>query len=186
MLTERISFRNPPGAFLFPLAALLPVLAGGCDRGSTEPAGQDGWLAGSNQQRFDTVAKHLRGTDVAMIEIDHRYSELYWAGQDLNWSYAAYQLEKMETALRNAIERRPNRAQSAQLFLAGLPRMREAVNAGDPPLFAERFAELTTRCNACHAMEDMGYLKVRTPTIRITSVSGGETASDAGASESSP
>lgn len=59
------------------------------------PGGEAGWLSqGSVEERFAVVASQLRGFDVAMVEVGYRYGELYWAGRDGNWEFAAYQIEK--------------------------------------------------------------------------------------------
>mgnify|MGYP005859075279 CR=1 FL=1 len=152
--------------------AVLAFATIGCGRDPAAPAASGTWLTGDTQQQLDTLAAQLGGMDVAMMEIDHRYRELYWAGQDENWAYAAYQLEKIEAALRDGLQRRPARARSAQLFLDSLPRMHAAIESADPAVFATRFALLTTNCNACHVMEDVGYMRVGPPTVRVSSVHG--------------
>jgi len=55
---------------------------------------------GTEQEKINTIEKQFRGFDNAMVETGYRYQELYWAGQDENWEYADYQLEKI------AIERK--------------------------------------------------------------------------------
>ena len=39
-------------------------------------SGEGGWLAGTVDAKFDTVAKQLRGFDMAMVETGYRYNEL--------------------------------------------------------------------------------------------------------------
>jgi hypothetical protein len=130
----------------------------------------EAWLlSGTNDERFARVAKHLRGFDVAMVETGYRYGELYWAGQDRNWDYAKYQIEKIRTAVRNGVERRPKRAQSAQVLDGALPGVEEAITTRDPALFTERFSVLTATCNACHQAERVPFIHVRPPTVRTTS-----------------
>lgn len=127
-------------------------------------------LEGTNDERFIRVAQHLRGFDVAMAETGYRYTELYWAGQDRNWDYAKYQVEKIRTAVRNGVERRPGRAQSAQMLEGALPGVEEAITARDPALFTERFTALTATCNACHQVERVPFVHVRPPSIRMSPV----------------
>jgi hypothetical protein len=149
----------------------LALLAGGCGGSDTAPVGEEGWLKGDAQQKLDTVAKHLRGTDVAMIEMDYRYGELYWAGEDANWDYAAYQLEKLRLALDLGLERRPPRARSAALFKEqALPPLATAIRSEDQEAFRRAFSTLTTHCNACHAMEQMPFLHVGPPERRVSNV----------------
>ena len=117
------------------------------------------------------ISKHLRGLDVAMMETGYRYSELYWAGEDRNWDYAAYQLGKVRLTIELGIERRPKRAASAQGFLNGaVPQLGEAISKKDPALFRQRFEVLTAHCNACHAMEQMAFVRVKPPGHRVSPV----------------
>jgi hypothetical protein len=159
------------------------VLLGACSRepsnssptaapsASTLPPEEAAWLlAGTPDERFTRVATHLRGFDVAMVETGHRYGELHWAGQDRNWDYAKYQAGKIRTAVRNGVERRPKRGQSAQMLEGALRGVEEAITAKDPALFAERFGALTATCNACHQAERVPFIHVRPPTVRSSPV----------------
>jgi hypothetical protein len=163
------------------IATALGLLAGcaGCSRssegGDPAPAGSGSapagtWLRGSVEERFAVVARQLRGFDVAMIETGHRYGELYWAGQDRNWPYAAYQLEKIETAVAHAIQRRPKRAASAAMLAPAVAGVRAAVARGDEPAFTEAFAVLTRTCNACHVAEQVAFIPVGPPAVRASPV----------------
>ncbi len=160
---------------------VLMAIGLGCSRetsrrtnGVTPPASAPDnarWLLeGTNDTRFIRVAQHLRGFDMAMVETGYRYTELYWAGQDRNWDYAKYQVEKIRTAVRNGIERRPARAKSAQMLESALPGVEEALRAKDPVRFADRFAALTATCNACHHAERVPFVHVQTPATRMSPV----------------
>src|SRR3990172_9440034 len=103
-----------------------------CSRDENKPSGADGWLKGDENQKFETIAKQFRGFDMAMVETGYRYQELYWAGKDENWEYAAYQAEKIKVAVENGLERRPKRAVSAQDFLnIALPEMDSSIASRD-------------------------------------------------------
>ncbi|KOH44264.1 hypothetical protein NC99_29350 [Sunxiuqinia dokdonensis] len=132
-----------------------------------KPDGADGWLKGNDHEKFETVSKHLRGFDLAMVETGYRYQELYWAGKDQNWEYAAYQVEKLRVAVKNGLERRPKRAKSAQNFLnIALPQMDSAVASRDTVTFNQAFSVLTSHCMACHALEEVPHFTVKEPTAR--------------------
>jgi hypothetical protein len=140
----------------------------------------EAWLlAGTDEERFARVARQLRGFDVAMAEVGYRYGELYWAGQDQNWDYAKYQLEKIRTAVKNGVERRPKRGPSAQMLEGALAGVEEAVTARDPSTFADRFTGLTAICNACHQAERVPFVRVQPPSVRTSPAS--QLAADAGA-----
>jgi cytochrome c556 len=132
----------------------------------------EAWLLqGTEEERFAKVARQLRGFDVAMVEVDYRYGELYWAGRDQNWDYAKYQLEKIRTAMKNAVERRPKRGASAQMLEGALLQVEGAITARDPDAFAAGFTTITALCNACHQAERVAFVHVQAPTARRSSAS---------------
>jgi hypothetical protein len=125
------------------------------------------WIHGDSSERWTTVARQLRGLDVAMVEMGYRYQELYWAGVDSNWEYADYQLTKMKLSLENALERRPKRRSSAeQLFLPLLDEMKGAGARKGRIGFEEAFARLTAACNSCHVAERVANFHVDQPADR--------------------
>lgn len=60
---------------------------------------QGDWIKGTETEQIKTIEKQFRGFDNAMVETGYRYQELYWAGQDQNWEYADYQIEKIKIAI---------------------------------------------------------------------------------------
>ncbi|MBL8949775.1 MAG: hypothetical protein JNK82_03300 [Myxococcaceae bacterium] len=148
----------------------VALLSIGCSRKIAEPPpGPDAWLlAGTDEERFARIARQLRGFDVAMVEVGYRYGELHWAGQDGDWAFASYQLQKIRTALANGVERRPKRGPSARMLEGALGGVEEAVAAKDPALFTARFTALTGSCNACHLAEQVPFVHVRPPEVRCS------------------
>jgi hypothetical protein len=117
--------------------------------------------------KFNTVAKQLRGFDMAMVETGYRYNELYWAAQDGNWGYAEYQAGKIRTAIENGLQRRPKRAKSAETFLTiVLPAVEEAIKKHDGGLLKERMVTLRSTCNTCHEDEQVEFVHVGEPRTR--------------------
>jgi len=146
--------------FLFILSFLLA-----CNQ--KQEAAQGQWIKGNEQEKLETIENQFRGFDMAMVETGYRYQELYWAGQDENWEYADYQLEKIQKAIENGLERRPKRTSSAQHFLTvTLPQMKEALKKKDTVVFNKNFQVLTNSCVSCHAMEKVPFFTVKTPTER--------------------
>lgn len=144
---------------------LVMAVAVGC-RG---PGGATTWVRGSSEQRWVAMERHLRGLDVAMIEVGHRYDELYWAGSDGNWDYAAYQTLKIRLALDNALERRPKRRETTErIFLPTLGQIESTIAARDKAAFAVAFQSMTSACNACHAAEHIATFRVVPPQERNT------------------
>ncbi len=154
------------------LCLSMVVILFACNsRVENKSSGADGWLKGDEAQKFETIAKQLRGFDMAMVETGYRYQELYWAGKDENWEYASYQAEKIKVAIGNGLERRPKRAESAKNFLnVALPEMDSAIASKDTTKFTRAFNALTANCLACHALEKVAYVTVKTPVERQSPV----------------
>jgi hypothetical protein len=135
------------------------------------PQQSPAWLSRGRHEQQLQLERQLRGLDVAMLEVGHRYAELYWASGDANWEAAAYQLQKIRLAIELGLERRPQRAPSARAFLAGpLASLDATVAARDAASFAERFRELTAGCNSCHATERVAFFEVHPPALRTSPV----------------
>jgi len=127
------------------------------------------WIRGSKEERLKTIEKHFRGLDNAMIEVGHRYQELFWAGRDKNWLYARYQLDKIKLAIQLAVERRPKRSESSAYFLDNdLPLVLKNVEMEDSSGFQKSFQLLTTACNTCHVKENVPFFKITIPVIRAS------------------
>ena len=130
---------------------------------------QGDWIKGKDEAQIKTVEKHFRGLDLAMMETGYRYQELFWAGQDQNWDYATYQLQKIKLAMELALQRRPARAKSAEIFITEtLPAMSQAVETRDTGIFNKQFNLLTSQCNKCHETEKVAFFNVRPPVSRHT------------------
>ena len=135
------------------------------------PGKQGEWIKGNEEEKIKIIEKQFRGFDNAMVETDYRYQELYWAGRDENWDYAAYQLEKIKIAIETGLERRPKRAKSAEYFLNTiLPEMKKSVDSRDTGLFTKNFQVLTMNCNSCHAKENLSFFTVKAPLVRQSSI----------------
>ena len=132
-----------------------------------EQNAQGTWVKGTEQEKLETIENQFRGFDMAMVETGYRYQELYWAGQDENWEYADYQLEKIRKAIENGLERRPKRAKSAEHFLTvALPEMGNALEKRDTTVFNKNFQMLTNSCISCHAIEKVPHFTVKKPLYR--------------------
>lgn len=138
-----------------------------CNQKTDKETVQGDWIKGTETEKIKTIEKQFRGFDNAMVETGYRYQELYWAGQDQNWEYADYQLEKIKIAIENGLERRPKRAKSAEHFLNYvLPVMKKSLEKKDAEIFNKNFQTMTINCNSCHSMEKVPFFNVQIPTER--------------------
>ena len=150
------------------LLAAIAILS--CNRSQPESV-QGEWITGTEQEKLSIIEEHLGGFGRTMMEVGYRYTEVFWAGQDGNWLYAAHQLEEMEEALEHGFERRPERLKSSVAFMeSALPRMMEAAMEKDSEVFNDRFRNLTTQCNMCHAMEEVAFIAIKEPLVRASSI----------------
>ena len=176
--TKRLGPWVPYTVALIGLAALTAACGQGPEPVSQEsvpesaPAStSNSWLQGTTDERFEIVTRHLRGLDMAMVEIGYRYQELYRAGQSENWDYATYQVNKIRQSLQNALQRRPRREASAQeYFMPSLAAMTDAVAAHDRSRFDEQFVAFTESCNQCHVAEAVPSFVVIPPEGRTTPI----------------
>jgi hypothetical protein len=127
------------------------------------------WLRGDVDTRFALVAKHLRGFDMAMVEVDCRYGELYWASRDQNRDYAACQLGRIETAVANGVERRPLRVVSGQMLDGAVTQLGVAIDGRDASGLETAIETLTATCDARHQAEHVPYIHVA-PPVRLSPV----------------
>jgi len=149
---------------------LLVIVILACTQKNNHPA-QGNWIKGSEKEQIETIEKQFRGFDNAMVETAYRYQELYWAGQDENWDYAKYQIEKIKLTIENGLQRRPKRAKSAEHFLTfTLPEMLKAVKSKDTAVFNSGFQFLRTACKNCHVMENVPFIQSIIPTVRLSAV----------------
>ncbi len=140
-----------------------------------QPIAEAHWLAEDRAAQRGQIERHLRGLDVAMVEIGYRFNELYWAGRDRNWPYATYQIEKLELALRLALERRPKRRASAQPFLdETIPFVAKAIKQAEAEHSAAPFDKAMSRlrmdCMVCHVKENVPHFTVYFPKARTSSI----------------
>ena len=167
-----------PLAAAIAASALALVALGVANRATTphrmDPDGNGSaaeWLTGTTGEKLQEVERHLRGLDVAMVEIGYRFSELYFAGSDGNWEYAKYQVDKIETALRLALIRRPQRAASAEPFLnEDLLPVKEVIEQRDGQAFMPVMDRLRTACMKCHVAEQVPHFTVELPESRLSTI----------------
>jgi hypothetical protein len=132
-----------------------------------------GWLGAlPADKQIAAIDRQLRGFDMAMFEVNYRYTEMYFGAIEANWDYALYTGEKIAWALENGFERRPKRrANGEAIFLKGAyPSVIEAIKKKDIALFKQRFDALRAACNACHAAEAVPFVRVGIPTIKQTPI----------------
>lgn len=148
------------------LTAVFAFQRGGTETMAAEVGNPDElvWIHADAQQALPQIERQLRGFDTTMAEVGYRFTELYFAGQDRNWPYAEYQLEKLEHTIRLGLERRPKRAASAEEFLnSALPAVTDMVKRHDTETFTGAMERLRSECMKCHVAENVPHFTVHLP-----------------------
>jgi plasmid rolling circle replication initiator protein Rep len=73
--------------------------------------------------------------------------------------------------LKNALQRRPARAKSAAMFLDyTIPHMKEAIKSKNNVIFRGSFQALQSECRNCHIKEDVSFIQIAIPEVRLSPV----------------
>ena len=111
-------------------------------------------------------------TAVLMAQVQIHHAKLYNAGHARNWELAAYSLHEINEALQavqtfnDQFEDFPTPLSEVVPQFVGPPlgEIHGAIRARDGARFDAAFKSLTQACNACHAMLEHGFIRIREPT----------------------
>ena len=152
------------GRWFAGLVVTVLILGGGLGLHLVNAQGPQpgGWLGKlPADKQIEAIDRQLRGFDMAMFEVNYRYTEMYFGAMEGNWDYAP---------LENGFQRRPKRrANGEAIFLkAAYPQVIDAIKKKDVALFKQRVDALRAACNACHAAEAVPFIRVGIPSIKQT------------------
>ncbi len=156
---------------VFVFAGIMAAMMIGACQTETDQRIETRWAGETIEEIIGSIESQIGGFSATMVEVNYRYDELYWAGQDENWGYAEYQLDKLMGSMENGFIRRPDREASATQFMNQVsPSLAETIETGDKDAFVEQFNRFASSCNTCHQMEEVGFIQVIIPEIRSTLV----------------
>jgi hypothetical protein len=110
-------------------------------------AGQDGKAAGLPDIMAAAQMRHIK---------------LWFAGKLGNWRLAGYELDQIESSLRQAESLYPA-GRASEFAPKNLQSVRSAIERADNAGFAKAFTDLTNDCNACHRALDVGFITMQVP-----------------------
>ena len=152
------------------MALMAGIMISACQT-QTEQLFETRWAGANLEEIIASMENQFGGFDQTMMETNYRYNELYWAGVDGNWAYAAYQLDEMLGSLEKGFIRRPARESSADQFVnTAAPRLLATIESGDQEAFMDGFTQFAASCNTCHAMEDVPFIQMIIPETRTSLV----------------
>jgi mono/diheme cytochrome c family protein len=107
--------------------------------------------------------------DLMTIAIQPRHTKLGLAGQEKNWTYAAYEFRELQSAFERMARTIPTyRSMNVADLISATTKapmedMAATIKSGDAAKFAEAYAQLTATCNACHQSTDHGAVVIQVP-----------------------
>jgi hypothetical protein len=107
--------------------------------------------------------------DLMTMLIQPRHMKLYYAGQQKNWTLAAFELNELGSALRRIGQTIPKYrnisvdATVTSIFTPKIQAMNAAIKAGNQGQFTSAYADLTEACNTCHQGLEHPFLVIKVP-----------------------
>ena len=107
--------------------------------------------------------------DLMTMLIQPRHIKLYYAGQQKNWTLAAFELNEMVGALRRIGQTIPKYrnfsvdATVGSIFAPKIQAMNAAIQSKNSQQFTSAYGELTEACNTCHQGMEHDFLVIKVP-----------------------
>jgi len=111
-----------------------------------------------------------------MLIIQIRHARLWFAGEALNWTLAAFELQEIKEAFDAVVEQNPEHAIFQPQRLADiLPAMtkapvaalRDAIDHGSKAEFEQAYDGLSAACTGCHRAAGNDFLVIQRPRAPI-------------------
>jgi uncharacterized protein YpiB (UPF0302 family) len=111
--------------------------------------------------------------DLMTMTIQPRHIKLHFAGEQQNWSYAAYELGELRNAFARIARTIPRyhaldtASITTAVTQAPLDAIDQAIKARNPSQFTVAYAQLTQACNACHQSLGHSTVVIKVPTAAM-------------------
>lgn len=102
------------------------------------------------------------GLSDVMVTAQLRHIKLWFAGRLSNWKLAAYELDRIKSALDEAAALYSG-IRDVDSTSQALQSVRNAVDAKDAAGFVKAYTDLTNACNACHRANNRDFITVQVP-----------------------
>jgi hypothetical protein len=156
------------------MVASLAFVAGHSLVGGAPVAAQAPSDVAALKAEIEVLRRQLPDQAHVMTDVDYHFANLWFAGQNANWSLADFYLNETRAHLNWAVRVRPVRRLSTgqDLDLAGvlqgieksvLTDLRETIAKRDAAAFAQAYRAMSEQCSACHAASEKPFLRVRVP-----------------------
>ena len=108
-------------------------------------------------------------SDLMIATIQPRHERLWWAAQNENWEFAAYELGNLRGAFNRLGQAHPTEHDISfpemidSVTEQPFKELHSAIKAKDRTAFAKAYADLTDACNSCHQALNHGVVEIRVP-----------------------
>jgi mono/diheme cytochrome c family protein len=106
--------------------------------------------------------KPATGLADVMVTAQMRHIKLWFAGKLSNWRLAGYELDQMESSLKQAESLYPA-GRAADFAPKQVQSIRDAIERRDTAAFSKAYTELTNACNSCHRALDRSFITIQVP-----------------------
>jgi hypothetical protein len=109
--------------------------------------------------------------DLMTMTVQPRHTKLGIAGQEKNWTYAAYEQHELQESFDRAARVWPiyRKTNIAELVVATMKEpmeaLTEAIKNKDQAKFTLAYARLTDTCNACHQAAERPFVVIQVPKV---------------------
>jgi hypothetical protein len=113
-------------------------------------------------------------SDLMIATIEPRHERLWWAAQDRNWEFAAYELGNLHGAFDRLGHAHPTEHDVSfpemitSVTEQPFKELDSAIKAKDGAAFAKAYGNLTGACNSCHQALNHGVVEIRVPIRNST------------------
>jgi hypothetical protein len=107
--------------------------------------------------------------DLMTMTVQPRHTKLGLAGQEKNWTYAAYELHELEESFERIVRVWPTyrKTNIAELMAATtkepMDAVSQAIKSADAARFNDAYGRLTATCNACHQSTERPFVVIQAP-----------------------
>jgi hypothetical protein len=117
----------------------------------------------SLQTVLDNVYKPGFGESMNLIH--HHFTEIWQAGKDENWKYAAFEINEMKEAVENIEKYQKDREEVSQLIMFDAPvdSLILSVKNHNQKTFSKNYKKLLHTCNACHLKTKYEFIQIKMP-----------------------
>lgn len=145
---------------------LLPALIFTCSCSQQPAASRASAQPNAKLAQTEKKEGYKPGLGEIMSGVQMHHAKLWFAGINLNWKLAGYEINEIKEALETAKEIETDRPEVSNISMiyGDLDRVSMAIQQQDAEAFKNRFRALTNTCNACHRTVNFGFNVITIPS----------------------